>query len=617
MAISTTTTIQIAGETLTRFSTLEIKQNVNAHHTFSIVQPLPKEFVDQAIEKSQSYMGQSIKIEIKSSMMTTEAPLVFYGIVTQAELVRENGSSGYIAINGYSATIALEGSPTTRSYTDKSLTDIIQEITNNYPQKEVKPTLDIKNNPTLPYTVQYNESDFGFISRMAIKKGEWFYYNGETLLFGKPKSKTITLEYGRSLHFFKIGMNAKPLGTEYIGYDPSSADTQRADTKEINHQPKGYAKNAFDASNKLFPDKGTTLYSQPLAEGGSRTHLVDRATTQMQSRAANLITAKCESDETGVRLGDVVTIHESAFSPTGNPLDGMKEQNFGSYIITSITHYCEESGKYHNTFEGVPESVQSPPYGDVHQYPTAATQPATVTDNNDPMGLGRIQVQMAWQKDNSEKTPWIRMTNPHAGGGKGHYFVPEIGEEVLVGFEGGNAEKPYALGAMYNGNESSGYSTAGNDKKVIQTRSQCKIVIDDAQGSIFLEDPSGNTALLDGKGSIIFHAPKNFTITAGENISMTAGQNISTNAILNITETAGVDKSLSVGMIHNVFVGGDSIMNITGKVVENITGDYESHTEKERVENAKEGVSTSAEGNIEKHSEKEVQNNSAEKTKLF
>jgi type VI secretion system secreted protein VgrG len=546
MAISTNTTIQIAGETLTRFSTLEIKQNVNAHHSFSIVQPLPKEFVDQAIEKSQSYMGQSIKIEIKSSMMTTESPLLFYGIITQVKLIRENGSSGHIYINGYSPTIALDGSPNTKSYTNKSLSDIIQEITNNYPQREVKPLLNIQNNPTLPYTVQYNESDFGFLTRMAIKKGEWFYYNGETLSFGKPKSNTITLEYGRSLHRFDIGMNAKPLGTEYVGYDPSSADTQKADTIEINHQAQGYTKNAFDASKKLFPDKGTTLYSQPLSEGGSRTHLVDRATTQMQSRAANLITAKCESDETGVRLGDVVTIHESAFSPTGNPLDGMKEQNFGSYIITSITHYCEESGKYHNTFEGVPESVQSPPYGDVHQYPTAATQPAVVIDNNDPMGLGRIQVQMAWQKDNSEKTPWIRMTNPHAGGGKGHYFVPEIGEEVLVGFEGGNAEKPYVLGAMYNGNESSGYSTAGNDKKVIQTRSQCKIVIDDAVGSIFIEDPSGNTVLLDGKSNISLNAPKNMTITVGEDLTINVGKNMTTTVGATMETQVGEDKKTTV-----------------------------------------------------------------------
>ena len=89
--------------------------------------------------------------------------------------------------------------------------------------------------------------------------------------------------------------------------------------------------------------------------------------------------------------------------------------------------------------------------------------------------MGRVQVQMAWQKYENTQTPWLRMTNPHAGSGKGMYFIPENGEEVLVAFENDNAEKPYIQGAMYNGNETSGYNTAGNDKKVIQTRSGTKL----------------------------------------------------------------------------------------------------------------------------------------------
>ena len=82
---------------------------------------------------------------------------------------------------------------------------------------------------------------------------------------------------------------------------------------------------------------------------------------------------------------------------------------------------------------------------------------------------------MAWQKYENTRTPWLRMTNPHAGSGKGMYFIPENGEEVFVAFENDNAEKPYIQGAMYNGNETSGYNTAGNDKKVIQTRSGTKL----------------------------------------------------------------------------------------------------------------------------------------------
>ncbi|WP_309609712.1 type VI secretion system tip protein VgrG [Flavobacterium sp.] len=616
MAISTTTSIQIEGETLTRFSKLTITQTLNAHHEFTILQPLPKEFVNQAIEKSQSYIGQSIKIEIKPNNLATESPLLFYGIITNAKLVRENGSAGMIQISGFSPTIAMQNQPKNKSYSNKSLSDIIQEITNQFPQRELKPTINLKDNPTLPYTVQYNESDFTFLCRLAEKKAEWFYYNGENLIFGKPQSKTFTLEYGRSLERFDIEMNAKPLNFEFTGYDPSTAETQKANATEINYQTQGYSKQIYDSSKKLFPDQSNTLYSNPMQEGNSRTHLVDRVTTQLQSQTANLIIATGVSDETGLRIGDVVSIHESAFTMTGNPQDGVQEQNFGSYTITNITHTCDESS-YHNAFNAIPESSLCPPYGNVLAVPIATTQPATVMDNNDPKGLGRIQVQMAWQKNNSESTPWIRMTNPHAGGGKGMYFIPEIGEEVLIAFEADNAEKPFVLGTMYNGNESSGYNTEGNDQKVIQTRSGCKILINDAIGSIFLEDPSGNTWLMDGKGNINVNAPNDFTVNAGKNISFTAGMNINSSATLNISENAGVDKSTSIGMMHNLFVGGNSIVNVSGNVMENINGDKEINTEKEMTFNSQKGMQYSSDGEIQKHSQKEVKLNSAEKSKLF
>ncbi|WP_309608048.1 type VI secretion system tip protein VgrG [Flavobacterium sp.] len=615
MPISTNVAIQIGGETLNRFSKLVINQKVQSHHSFSVIQPLPKEFVSQAVEKAQSYIGQSIKIEIKPNNMATESPLVFKGIITEAQLMRSAGAAGSIVINGFSPTIAMDGMPNIKSYSDKSLSTIIQEVTEKYAQTENKPKIKIQNDTALPYTVQYGESDFDFIARLAQKKGQWFYYNGENLYYGAPTSKTFTLEYGRSLHSFNIDMKAKPLGFEYIGYDPTSAETQKANSSEINYQAQGFSKPMSDASNNLFPDKSKIFYNQFLQEGNGRTHLVDRTTTQLQSRAADLVTAKGDSDETGLRIGDVVVINESAFSMTGNPQDGLKEQNFGSYIITDVTHVCDE-GTYHNTFSAVPESVLSPPYGNVHNFPKATAQPATIIDNNDPNGLGRVQVQMAWQKDNGVNTPWIRMTNPHAGGGKGMYFVPEIGEEVLVGFEGDNAEKPFVLGTMYNGSESSGYNTAGNDQKVIQTRSGTKIIMNDATGSVFIEDPSGNTWMMDGKGNINVNAPNDITMNAGKNMSINVGQNLSVNAGIDISETAGQNKNLTTGAFHNVFVGKNYLVNVLGSFMEIIKGNRESETS-QRNEIAKSVQMLATEKNVVVNSAKTVLKNSGEKSTQY
>jgi len=224
-----------------------------------------------------------------------------------------------------------------------------------------------------------------------------------------------------------------------------------------------------------------------------------------------------------------------------------------TYRIIEIKHF-HDAEEYYNEFVGIPDLFNAP-YQDSNAVPLGEDQPARVIDNNDPTGSGRVRVQFPWQERKGEKTPWLRLIQPHSGTGKGFHFIPEIGEEVMVGFESQNAEKPFVVGTHYNGSEKSSYHTSGNDKKVIHTRSGTKIILNDGEGSIFIEDPSGNTYLMDGQGNIKVNAPKNMTFTAGENVTITAGMNITSNAGMNISETAGVS--------HISFAGGMMIQNAT------------------------------------------------------
>lgn len=83
------------------------------------------------------------------------------------------------------------------------------------------------------------------------------------------------------------------------------------------------------------------------------------------------------------------------------------------------------------------------PFFDEDAYPTCEEQSAIVTDNDDPQG--RIRVQFPWQKKKGLKTPWLRVVTPYAGKGKGMHIIPEIDEEVIIGFDNGNAERPLLL----------------------------------------------------------------------------------------------------------------------------------------------------------------------------
>jgi type VI secretion system secreted protein VgrG len=144
----------------------------------------------------------------------------------------------------------------------------------------------------------------------------------------------------------------------------------------------------------------------------------------------------------------------------------------------------------------------------------AGVVPARVVAHNDPRGMGRIQIRYDWMDD--ERTAWARMTSPSAGPGRGIMFMPEIGDEVLVAFEHGDPERPYIIGALWNGVdgaprqgfwEEEGVEAVGNigtqvskdmarnDIKRIVTKSGNRIQMVDVKGkeSIVVSTPGGQT----------------------------------------------------------------------------------------------------------------------------
>jgi phage baseplate assembly protein gpV len=80
----------------------------------------------------------------------------------------------------------------------------------------------------------------------------------------------------------------------------------------------------------------------------------------------------------------------------------------------------------------------------------------TVTNTNDPMQMGRIKVKFEALGSNIE-SDWARVATPHAGGKeRGMFFLPQVGDEVVVGFEHGDARRPFVLGSLFTGKDKPG-----------------------------------------------------------------------------------------------------------------------------------------------------------------
>ncbi|HKM53832.1 MAG TPA: phage baseplate assembly protein V [Isosphaeraceae bacterium] len=104
-----------------------------------------------------------------------------------------------------------------------------------------------------------------------------------------------------------------------------------------------------------------------------------------------------------------------------------------------------------------------------------------VTDNADPDREGKVRVNYPWF-DSQTISEWCRILQPYAGSGYGHFFVPEIGDEVVVGFAHGDMRLPIILGGVYNGKDKPpSHRDDATDEKMIRTKAGHQILLNDSK----------------------------------------------------------------------------------------------------------------------------------------
>lgn len=576
-----------------------LEQKTNAHDTFSII--VPDDALDTyegfVMENSKKLLGKKISL---SYWQYGSENQVFSGIVTGLKNRKESGY-GKLVITGHSPSILLENGRADRSFEQLSLSQIVKEIGVNYPQEgkihAEEQELNVRR--VLPYTVQSQESDFGFIQRLATRYGEYFYYNGKELIFGNKAEPVLELSEGRELIELEFELGLKAQGFSGLAYDAEKGESIQHNAQEVQTEWKENALQAVavQASKQLFGNVPKSVFS-----GSEKSQELEEMLLKEKENRESLIWVRGRSRDSRLKNGSRAKLTD---------INGRAME---TYRIVEIRHYYN-GDEYYNEFVGVSD-VLHPPYQDSGAFPKSQEQMGRVVENADPLGLGRVRVQMVWQEAGSEKTPWIRLLQPHSGSGKGFYFVPEIGEEVLVGFQGGNAEKPYVIGTQYNGKEKSGYADKENSIKAVHTRSGHKLVFTEDE-SILITDKSGNEILLDTKGSnITITAPETMTLNA-KNLNINVSQNMTTNVGMNASENVSMNKTTSIGLVNLLNVGADFMTNVVGKLSYFIKGDMETYGEKDRKITSLKGIETISEGQQEYHSEKEMRNNSGEKSKLF
>lgn len=536
MSILSVTKILINGEELKHYINCSLHQEIGQHHILNL--HCSYSYLASFCSDDNGFkelLGATIIVNSTSfDDFNHMNELNFRGIITGVNYSKGiyASSENYVSIKAKSSSIITDDGPHYTSHTDLSFTDIINNTFSGYDTSRFGVDVsDCKSNSPLPYIVQYNESSFKFAQRLASRYGEWLYYDGENLKFGIDTSESeIELILGRDLMSYSSTLQPIPRSFKYYTNDYLTNKNHDKSSESLSNSASNNLQMISDSSSDIYPQE-----------------------TRFWIPAVDSDQSKSELDTIAELQNNAITVNQIKLNGKANNLDMWVAKKIKiedqEYRITKMTHSFNNEGEYENHFEAVSASIDTYPYTNISAYPRALSQTAKVVENNDPNGLGRVKVQFHWQKEDGLTTPWIRVLSPSASKGQGFFFIPEVDDEVLVDFEGDNAEIPYVVAGIYNSDlkPPDGSANSSNHIKMLQTRSGSKIILNDEDGSVTINDKSGSAIIMDGDGSITISAVKNLTINTGEKFIINTTDSTELNSGKEVVVQSSEDTKVAAG----------------------------------------------------------------------
>ena len=482
-----------------------------------------------------------------------------------------------------------------RIFQNKSTKDIIEQLfqDSGFTDYDYKAT----GNPAVrEYCVQYNESDFDFVSRLLEEDGIAYF-------FVQDKEKHV-------LHIVDAENAYEPCKETDLGYSKGSQpNTQINRWQHLYEFHKGrWSLNDYDF---VFPTKSqlkSTASTSNFANIKNYEHyeytpyhdfagIGDLTKKRIEAEEAPADTIEGSSDCSSFYAGGKFNLKRHAV-----------KQEQGNYIITTVRHKASDDSylagndsdsEYKNDFVCIPDDVHfRPPL--TRQKPwMQGPQSATVVG---PAGeeiyiddYGRIKVQFHWDreaKNDENSSCFIRVMQPWAGAGWGTSFIPRIGMEVVVNFFDGDPDRPIVTGSVYNGDNKPPFNS--KTQSGIKTRSSKGGSNSNSNELRFDDNKDAEQVYLHAEKNLDTQVENNETLTVdvdrtktignnesssigknrdksvGENQAESIGQNKSIDVGNNHSETIAKDKTLDVGEDHTESIGKNMSINIGGNLTEKV-----------------------------------------------
>ncbi|WP_199611916.1 type VI secretion system Vgr family protein [Flocculibacter collagenilyticus] len=483
----------------------------------------------------KSLIGNTTKLSIVWGTQDQTISGVVSDIISRGE--NSEGNQYLVTIN--SILRPLQHTLNNRVYTnmtvDKVISSVLEKSGFNMAQLDMQAT-----GPELEMIVQYEESDYDFISRLMRKFG--FVYsvievdgNAKLIVCNEiaeltSQTKKVTLSYQASTgtvrlseSVFGICCNVKMLAESFAvsdyNYEQNAViNTQTQNTSSIN----GFGHSSHYGENvKSNSEADAIAKTMQAAEDSIRRSLI------------------VDTDCRALRAGTILTIKDH-------------DEYSGDYLVISVSHRGSQRGgvnygtgvgdlNYKNQCIVVPADTNYK----AKLLPNKrvfTTFNATIEEEIDDLGRYVINLPFNFDGEGNPSKP-VRLMQPYGGAGHGMHFPLSKGTEVVIAGENGDLDRPIILGALYNQQSQSPVNSNNPTENKLVTKAGHTFVMDDKLGeekiSLYTKDKKNllqldatsgahQTLMQSKEGEVKIQAKKQISMTAEGNHEVVAGGHMST-----------------------------------------------------------------------------------------
>ncbi len=447
-------------------------------------------------------------------VVATGTTTLFTGEITGVELDVERGAPNLRIIADDAAYKMTLGNKTV-TYAQMSYSDIVSKIVAAYGlTANISATSDVQE-----YVLQA-DSDFGFITEIADRVGyDWWVDGGGTFQFHPMGSQSGTVpevtwgSAASNLRHFTVRASAlHPQQVTVNGWDAGQKQPLTAQSQSVTTKPDAALVTPYlEASSLASSSKVTTAYRMFGAQGDG-VKMADSAA--IRALAGSVVAeGRCEINAA------IVVGHKVKISDVG-PASG-------TYPVTEVEHIYSENGFDTRFVAGdreptsLADTLAAPVPSSFRQDALVIGVVTNLGDSTSPKGYIKVKYPTLGSQIESA---WARVVSMGAGSSRGMTFLPEVNDEVIIGFEGGDVTRPLVLGGLYSGASPAldyGTKDGAIEKRQIVSRLGHVVELGDGQQPadqhIWLTLAGGKHAVKLGKDGLTA------TVPSGEPISISAG----------------------------------------------------------------------------------------------